>query len=469
MLTINIEDNAIRLTVFQGRRVKTAISESIASGLVQDGVVIDKAAVSGVISSILDSHDIKEKEVCACVSGVHSIYRVVYVPNIDRNLLAEAARREMERASPVPLDTLYASWQDMKVSNVETALCLLGIPRDNIDSVSSTIAESGLTLKYLELKPLCVARVANERTATVIDVGESGFDIVIKDRGIPELIRSLSFPSSTMSDLDKVTQIKDEAARTISFYNSSHRERLISNETPCYLAGGLKESLAEALGYVIKSMPPFLAYPSGVAEDQFTANTGLAIRSNKSASRNMQVDINVLPGISAVRAAPSANLIPLVAFAVGAVIVASVFFITQAISRETMNLQIQVNEKTKQVTEVQKQLKEEVDKLKQDLDNSKLAVNSMKTPLNYLAQQRSMVNTELGKVISTLPATMYLTAVTSDGIVINIEGTAPNENMVIDYARDLRYSGLYSLVMINFVQNLDYSEIIFKINIILNR
>lgn len=177
----------------------------------------------------------------------------------------------------------------------------------------------------------------------------------------------------------------------------------------------------------------------------------------------------MIPGIPTAGAAPEANLVPLVAFAIGAVIVASTFFITQAISRETMNLQTQVNEKTKLVTEAQKQLKEEVDKLKKELDNSKQAVNALKTPIGYLDQQRVRINTELGGVISALPATMYLTAVSSDNVVMNVEGIAPNESMVVDYARDLRYSGLYSLVIITNVENRDYSEIFYKINLILRR
>jgi type IV pilus assembly protein PilM len=469
MLTIDIDDKSVNLTVYQGRRVRNAVSAFLEDGLVQDGVVVDISAVGRVITDILGTHKITEKEVYASVSGVHSIYRVVYVPNIEKSLLAEAARREMERASPVPLESLYSSWHDIRISRNEIALCLSGIPRDNIDSVTGVIKEAGLRLKWLELRPLAVARVPEEGTAIIIDVRESGFDIVIKDRGIPELIRSLSFSSSTMNDQDKVSQIKEEAARTISFYNSSHRERLIGSETPCYLSGGLKDSLSQTLGYVIKPMPEIMSYPAEVDADVFCVNTGLAVRQNKAASKYMQVGLNVIPGIPTAGAAPEANLVPLVAFAIGAVIVASTFFITQAISRETMNLQTQVNEKTKLVTEAQKQLKEEVDKLKKELDNSKQAVNALKTPIGYLDQQRVRINTELGGVISALPATMYLTAVSSDNVVMNVEGIAPNESMVVDYARDLRYSGLYSLVIITNVENRDYSEIFYKINLILRR
>ncbi len=469
MLTISIEDNAVKLTVFQGRRVKAAIAEPLDNGLVQDGVVLDKVKVGNVISGILTSHEIREKEAIACVSSVHSIYRVIYMPNIDKNLMAEAARREMERVSPVPLDTLYSSWQDIKISNVETALCLLGIPRDNIDSVSSTIAEAGLKLKLLELKPLSVARVATEGTATVIDVGEGGFDIVIKDRGIAELIRSLSFSSSSMTDKDKVAQIKDEAARTISYYNSSHPERLIGNETPCYLAGDLKDSLMQALEYFIKPMPAIITYPAGAEEEQYTANTGLASRSNNTVSKYLRVEMNVLPGVSAVGAAPAANLVPVIVFTICTVIVASTFFITQVLMRETVNLQAQVDERTKLVTQAQVQLKQGVDQLKQEQESSKAALNTFKAPLNYLAQQRSSINTELGKAISILPATIYLNNIVYDNVVIYIEGTAPNESMVMDYARELRFSGLYRLVMTTNVENRDYNEIFFRIALTLNR
>ena len=205
MLTLNIEDDSVRITRVSGKRVISAVEGNLTAGWVQNGVVIDKDSVSQQIINLLTTNNIREREAIACVSGVHSIYRVVYVPKLERGLLAEAAGKEMERVSPVPLETLYTSWQDIKISGVESALCLLGLPRDNVDSVMDTLKLSGLRLKSLELKPLAIDRVVDEQTAVVVNVQVNGFDISVLDSGIPELMRSLTFAQTDMSEPDKIS------------------------------------------------------------------------------------------------------------------------------------------------------------------------------------------------------------------------------------------------------------------------
>ena len=116
---------------------------------------------------------------------------MVYVPKLDRALLAEAARKEMERVVPVPLDSLYTSWSDIKISENEIALCLIGLPFDNVNSVTDVLKLAGLQVKYLELKPLAIARVIDEKTAIMLNVQANNFDLTIINDGIPELIRSL--------------------------------------------------------------------------------------------------------------------------------------------------------------------------------------------------------------------------------------------------------------------------------------
>ena len=47
----------------------------------------------------------------------------------------------------------------------------------------------------MDVRPLALARVADERDALIINVQPVGFDIVVMIDGIPELLRSLPFPA----------------------------------------------------------------------------------------------------------------------------------------------------------------------------------------------------------------------------------------------------------------------------------
>ena len=387
MLTLNIEDDTIRFTVFKGKRIKFAAEVPLTSGWVQDGVIIDRLAVGQQIIKTLLENRINDKDVIACVSATHSIYRVVFVPKFERTLMAEAARKEMERVSPVPLDTLYTSWQDVKISETEIGLCLLGLPKDNVDSVIDTITLAGLKLKSLELKPLAVSRVIDEATAIVVNVQANGFDITILLNGIPELIRSLTFPQAFMPDAERLALVKEELARTVNFHNSSHAERQLGSNTACFFSGQMQGGVPQDTGYIVKPLPALLSYPAWVDVGRFAANTGLTLKETGGKARLMKVEINAMPrAVTAVKVAtgrPSTT--PLIALIIGVLIIIAVFILSSAASREVSDLQSMINKQQKQVTDIQATITQQNTQGTSQLDQYRNMLNSLKAPLDYLS------------------------------------------------------------------------------------
>jgi len=469
MLTVNIEDNSVKITSVRGKRVVFAVESPLQPDWVQNGVVMQKAHVGQVISMVLAEYRIREKEVSACVSGIHSIYRVVYVPKLGRALLMEAARKEMERAIPVPLDSLYTSWSDIKISENETALCLVGLPFENVDSVTDVLKLAGLQVKYLELKPLAISRVIDEKTAIMLNVQANSFDLTIINDGIPELIRSLPFAVQGMGDGDKVAMVKEEIDRTVNFYNSSHPNSPLNNQTPFILSGYFRETLFMILQYAVKPAPVLLMYPEGQDDNVFTANTGLALRT---LNRLTRVDLNVIP-----RAAPSAKQaaatgaspLPLVALIICALAVGGMFVMSSMAESETAKLQAQVNEKAKLLSDMQKTYGAETAKVTTERESYQKILDTVKAPLTSLAAQRSLTNRDIGAAISMLPGTVYLTNIIVGGASIDLEGAAPSEEILLNYTRDLRNLNIYSLVMIRSVNNSSYTEIKFVVTLTLRR
>ncbi len=469
MLTVNIEDNSVKITSVRGKRVVFAVETPLQPGWVQNGVVMEKAHVGQVISMVLSQYRIGEKDVSACVSGIHSIYRVVYVPKLDRALLAEAARKEMERVVPVPLDSLYTSWSDTKISENEIALCLIGLPFDNVNSVTDVLKLAGLRVKYLELKPLALARVIDEKTAIMLNVQASNFDLTIINDGIPELIRSLPFTRQGMSDGDKVAMVKEEADRTVNFYNSSHPNSSLNNQTPCILSGYYRETLSMILGYAVKPAPLLLMYPEGQDDNVFTANTGLALRL---LNRLTRVDVNVIPRATPLSGQPAmtgASQLPLVALIICALAVLGMFIMNNMAESETVRLQLQMNEKTTLLSEVQNTYRDETAKATADRDSYRKILDTVKAPLTYLATQRDLTNRDIGAAISVLPGTVYLTNIIVDSSSIELDGAAPSEEILLNYTHDLRDLGIYNLVLIKSVSNSTYTEIKFVITLSLKR
>ena len=468
MLTVNIEDDSLKITSVRGKRVTFAVETPLQPGWVQNGVVIEKAQVGQVISTLLAENRIKDKECIACVSGIHSIYRVAYVPKLDPALLAEAAKKEMEKAIPVPLDSLYTSWTDIKMSDVETALCLVGLPFDNVNSIIETLKLGGLQPKYLELKPLAVARVIDEKTAIVLNVQPAGFDLTIINDGLPELIRSLPFPGSMMNEGDKAATAKEEVERTVNFYNSGHPNSPLNNQATCILSGYYREILSNMLGYAVKPAPVLLMYPGSQDESIFTANTGLALRT---INRLTRVDINVIPQAAAEHkqaGRPGFNIVSLVTLVVCAAAALGMWAINGAAEAETVKLQLQMNEKTRLLSDTQKLYREGNEKDAKELADYKLMMDTYSGPIKAVAESRGSVNRDIGEVIAPLPGSMYLTSLTVSSGKIVIEGSAPSEEILLNYARDLRDEGIFKLVMITSVDKSSFIEVIFKMTLTTN-
>ena len=468
MLTINIEDSSLKITSVEGKRVDLAIEVPMEVGWARSGGALEGARVGQVISTLLAKNRIKEKECIACVSGIQSIYRVAYVPRLAPALLAEAAKQELARAIPVPLDSLYTFWTDVRMSDMETALCLIGLPFDNVNSVMETLKSAGLRVKYLELKPLAVSRVIDEKTAIVLNVHSAGFDLTIINDGLPELIRSLPFPVTTTDEGDKAALVKEELERSVSFYNSMHASRPLTGQTPCILSGSLRERLSTMLGYPVKPPPHTLVYPEGQDENNFTANTGLALRSAK--RLNGGVDINVMPqAAAALKQAggrPAFNLAPLVALVVCAAAVLGMWAFTRTMEDETVKLQLQMNEKSTLLSETQKLYGEKSAQDEQELAANQLIVDTYKGPINYLAERRGLVNRDIAEMIAPLPGSMYLTNFTVSSGSIVLTGSAPSEEILLNYVRDLRAKGIFKLVMITSVDKSSFIEVIFNITLI---
>src|SRR4030066_1521336 len=275
MVTLDIEDTSIKMMVVRGRRVETAASLPLEPGLVHDGVVIDTATVSRRITELLSAQGISEKKVAVSISGIHSIYRTVNIPKLPKNLLDEAVRREAERVMPVPLNELYTSWQAISMSDIETTLCIVGLPRNTVDAMLDTLRQAGLQPEAMDVRPLALVRVADERDAIIVNVQQTGFDIVVMIDGIPELLRSLPFPAGAASVPDKLAEVKEELERTVAFHNSTHKESPITNYTAAFVSGELGEMLAGTIKYRGKPLPPLLSYADSLNTSEYATNIGL--------------------------------------------------------------------------------------------------------------------------------------------------------------------------------------------------
>jgi len=457
MVTLDIQDNSIKMMVVKGARVETAASLPLEPGLVHDGVVINPAAVGRHISELMTAHGISEKRVVVGVSGIHSIYRVVSTPKLPKNLLDEAARREAERVMPVPLNELYTSWQAINISDIETTICIVGIPRSTVDTILDTLREAGLQPEAMDIRPLALARIADERDAIIINARQIGFDIVVMIDGIPELLRSLPFPSDATSPGEKVAEVKEEMERTIAFYNSSHKGSEITANMAAFVSGELGEMLAQTLEYRIKPLPQLLSYTDNLNTSEYAANIGLALRQARAGLSPAKVSLNVTPEVYLPKPFP---IIQLASWAFILVSIAVLFMFgiyTLQEYRKTISLQTQISNIENQVISRQG-TEAAVKQLQTQIDQAQKAAASFKQPVDSSTAQREKANSDISKVTSLLPGIINLTAINYSNQNMSVTGTAPDDTIVVDYVRKLRNSAQFSSVLISNMIEIAYNQ-----------
>jgi type IV pilus assembly protein PilM len=456
MITLDIEDTSIKIMSISGRRVQNAASLPLEPGLVRDGVIVDPSTVGRRVGELMTAQGITDKKAVVSISGIHAIYRVQNVPKLPAKLLDEAAKREMERLMPVPLNELYTSYQAISLSEMETALCLVGMPRNTVDAMLETLRQAGLQLEFMDVRPLALARVADEQNALIINIQPTGFDIVLTIDGVPELVRSLPFPADATSTDDKVAEVKEELERTVTYYNSSHKGGEITARTAAFVSGELGDILSGTLDYRAKPLPQIFAYSDGLNASEYAANIGLALRDARMESTPSRVSINVAPEAYQPKAFPLIQLVSWAFIIIAALVVVGFGFITLQSYRETQSLQAQVNAALGQVA-VRSGTDAAIKQLQIQIDAVNSSGAKFTQQLDATKDQRAGANEDISAVISLLPGIVDLKGF-AYGSGITITGTAPDDTTIVNYVRNLRNSGTFAQVLISEMRELEFNE-----------
>ena len=101
--TLYIDDTSIKLLVAKGNQVKKWATLPLESGLVKDGVVVDKTLVAAKVKELLKSQKVRGGKVIAGLSGLHCLFRVFRLPRVSEELFAEGISWEAKRLLPVVL------------------------------------------------------------------------------------------------------------------------------------------------------------------------------------------------------------------------------------------------------------------------------------------------------------------------------------------------------------------------------
>jgi type IV pilus assembly protein PilM len=456
--TLYIDDAIIRLMVTKGRRISKVADVPLDMSLVDLSAEDKEAELADKIRQLFEINKISTKRVIIGISGLHCLSRPAVLPLLPKAMQDEAMTREANRLLPVPPEQLYISWQIATVVDGKMYAFIVAIPRQIADTLLRVLEQVGIKPYLMDIKPLAVARLVKETTSIVIDVQPKEFDIIIVVDGVPQPMRSVSFPEETLSHEARVTIVKDELKRTIQFYNSNNPEKCIQPSVNIYVSGELADepesykSLAEELGYHVSPLTSPLKCPKQLDPSHYLINVGLALKELPREAGALLVNINTLPSHYLPKPIPLGRLmaIPAAVAAIGVIILLAMTIQDTASYIDSATSEL--SDTSFRIEKKQSQKQELVDSITV-LENK--VVSIQKSHSNFIAARDNIdmrgekINGDLVATVNNVVDGLSLTNIGHSGNQLSLKGWSLSEVEVLQYSRNLDNTARFTEVTIS--------------------
>ena len=458
-VTLFIDDTSIRLLVAQGQKVKKWAELKLEPGLVKGSVVNKESEVSAKIKQITQSQKIGSKKITLGFSGLHSLTRPATLPQLPKSMLPEAVAREARRVLPVPLDQVYLNWCKLPGPKEKIQVFMTAIPRKTADSLVRVVRGAGLEPSVMAIKPLVLTKALKDRAAILVDVQPAEFDIVIVTDGVPQPIRTLTFPEEEISWEQKLEMIVSDIDRTIKFFDTNNPEKPLQESIPIYISGDLQnkpdlcKELSEKLGHPYKMLSTVLKGLEQIDTVRYMVNLAMATKASKSAlDATFSIgDMNLLPAPYQPKPMSLTKAVGIPgAVAVAGLVIPMVLMIqstSSSISAKQAELDMTnqfVNQKTVQKLELTKSITE----LEGKIALAQKENDDLTSVLNSITARQEYVRGDLRLALGSLSPSITLNTLSESEGTVTLSGSAPN-------AQDL-YSYVQSILQ--YARTLDLSE-----------
>jgi type IV pilus assembly protein PilM len=311
-------------------KLETLASIELAEGVYEEGQILDAAAMSDAIQTVLTESKLKVKQATTAIPG-RAITRVIPVPaELDDEELREMVlNQEASLYLPFPREEADVDYQKLGYFVDEDGIekvqvLLVAVRKDLTDPYIEVFQQAGLMLNVLETSSFALIRTIREQlrqftpqeAAAVVDIEFENTEISIVVDGVPhfsrtvpigtfqiqsalsramnlppsrntELLQSMTVPVQTMDTvgapqmggganpgttamLRVLGELSDELRRSIDFYLNQGEDMEVAQlllAGPGASIGQLDEFLAQRLSLPASQIDPISALSLEVAEE----------------------------------------------------------------------------------------------------------------------------------------------------------------------------------------------------------
>ncbi len=227
MIGIDISDRSIKVVQLANDSSHRLLSHhvlSLPSQAVTNGIVVETGVVQSALQEALKLAGISlrtKDAVVASIPETQSFLRVIEIPDMDEEEIAEAIKWEIVQHIPFGLENVYVDWQPLKgaghVDKGEKQEVQVGVAQKKVvDSLYGAFSTLPLDLAAFELESQALVRslispdMRSKQGILLVDIGDSVTDVVIHDHG------AMRFSATLQKGIDYLAATIDaEAGRAL--------------------------------------------------------------------------------------------------------------------------------------------------------------------------------------------------------------------------------------------------------------
>jgi type IV pilus assembly protein PilM len=166
-------------------------------GTVVNGVVTDPASLTAALKSLWRANGINCRNVIVGVANPQVLVREIRIPHLEPEQQTRALPFQARDVIALPMDQVVLDFTPLGPPDPDTNLVdglLVASPREPVMSAVAAVERAGLKVARVDLSSFAVLRSSAHDdldVEAVIDLGAHLTTVVVHQRGIPQLVRTL--------------------------------------------------------------------------------------------------------------------------------------------------------------------------------------------------------------------------------------------------------------------------------------
>jgi Tfp pilus assembly PilM family ATPase len=281
--SLNIEADSARLLTVKGSTIIRASEVPIPEGFIKNTVIVNPQGVADIISGLFKQDKISRQDLYVAMNNFRSVFRLITLPRLSRGKIEEAVMWAAEREMPVPLETLYVTWQFMDKTDSEQNVFLLGVPRDAFTQLIKALWAAGVSTKAIDTKLIALSRLLSSENGIIIDLETDSISVILQVAGMPVAMQTALVPAENTVIEDRIKRAADDLYRVIEYHNKTHPEQPMNNDTGIHLTGSLVNEeiitlVRQSTGRAVELPNIPLTVPDDFSPHRYAVNAGLVFR-----------------------------------------------------------------------------------------------------------------------------------------------------------------------------------------------